>query len=164
MDSARQGSQDAFCELYGLYKDRLYRYALYRLGSPEDAEDAVSDCILSAWKQIGQVREAAAFPSWIYRILSGCCGKKIREEISLRMLRSETEANWQEPSVQPSRSLELEEALNHLDPESRNIVLLAVVAGLSSAEIAEITGLSAGGVRSRQSRSLAKMRKYLEGE
>ena len=62
------------------------------------------------------------------------------------------------------RLLELADALGQLDEESRNIVLLAVVAGLTSEEIAGITGLSAGGVRSRQSRSLAKMRKYLEGE
>ena len=53
-EQARSGSKEAFCELYGMYKDRLYRYALYRLGDPDDAEDAVSECVLAAWQGIRQ--------------------------------------------------------------------------------------------------------------
>ena len=41
-------SKDEFCKQYGMCKDKLYRYALYRLGNPDDAEDAVSDAVLSA--------------------------------------------------------------------------------------------------------------------
>ena len=50
------GSKEAFCSLYGKYKDRLYRYALYRLNDPTEAEDAVSECVLAAWQSIGSLR------------------------------------------------------------------------------------------------------------
>ena len=49
-EAAAAGSKEAFCELYGKYRDKLYRYALYRLGDPSDAEDAVSECVLAAWQ------------------------------------------------------------------------------------------------------------------
>ena len=43
VNEAISGSKEAFCTLYGQYKDKLYRYALYKLGDPDDAEDAVSE-------------------------------------------------------------------------------------------------------------------------
>ena len=46
VDLARAGSMQAFCEMYDRYKDQLYRYAFYRLGNREDAEDVVQDWLL----------------------------------------------------------------------------------------------------------------------
>ena len=57
----------------------------------------------------------------------------------------------------------LMEALGELTEEEQEIVLLSVVAGLKSREIGEITGKAAGTIRSSQSRSLAKMRAFMEG-
>lgn len=182
IQNAIAGSREAFCELYAQYKDRLYRYALYRLGDPDDAEDAVSECVLAAWKGIGGLRSSDAFASWIFRILSACCAKHIRAEISTRgnLERIYREAyggsgksgayaaagdgipdpasDGQQP---PSLAVELYEALSQLSDSEREIVLMSVIGGLSSSEIAPLTGLTAGAVRSKLSRSLAKMRKFL---
>ena len=177
---AKQGDQRAFYELYGLYKDRLYRYAFYRLRNQQDAEDAVSECVLSAWKQIGALREADAFAAWIFRILAASCAKiikkqiKDRETISLDDYRAEAAAQT-DSSANVDNSgpkdgtlsgadlmLALQEALAHLSEEERNIVLLSVVGGLKSAEIAESVGMTSGSVRSSLSRSLQKVRGYLE--
>ena len=57
--------------------------------------------------------------------------------------------------------IELAEALSQLSEDEREIVLLSSAAGLTSSEISVITGLSSGSVRSKLSRSMAKMRKYL---
>ncbi len=75
---AQQGDRRAFCDLYSLYKEPFYRYALYRLGHPEDAEDAVSECVLQLWHRLPTLREPAAFRTFAYRILSGCCSRLIR--------------------------------------------------------------------------------------
>ena len=56
----------------------------------------------------------------------------------------------------------LQDALDSISEEERNMVLLSVIGGLNSSEIAEITGLTAGSVRSSLSRSFKKMRGYLE--
>lgn len=185
IQAAKGGDQAAFCHLYGLYKDRLYRYAYYKLGNREDAEDAVSECVLSAWKQIGSLREHKAFPAWIFRILSGCCNAAVRKSIADRDVTVSAAARMSgccaphgpakadgaagtliAPAAdQPSAlRLILAEALEQLAEQEQEIVLMAAVGGLKSTEIAEITGLSPGGVRSKLSRSLARMRRYLESE
>ena len=64
---AKAGDAKAFTELYGLYKKKLYSYAFYRLGNAADAEDAVSDCVLSAFEQINKLKKAEAFSYWILR-------------------------------------------------------------------------------------------------
>ena len=162
INEAIAGSKEAFCSLYGTYKDRLYRYALYRLGDPTEAEDAVSECVLAAWKGIGSLRSSKAFGSWIFRILSNCCASRIREMIGTREnLERIYDAGTGSVSAPPSLSLELSEALSQLKEDERDIVLLSIIGGLSSKEIASLTGLAPGGVRSKLSRSLAKMREFL---
>ena len=58
-------SKEEFCKEYGMCKDKLYRYALYRLGDPNDAEDAVSDTVLAAWQGIDKLKSSEAFGSWM---------------------------------------------------------------------------------------------------
>ena len=159
---ARNGSKDAFCTLYGLFKDKLYRYALYRLGDPSKAEDAVSDCILTAWKDIGRLRSDDAFSTWLFRILHNICAGMIRKEMTAREnLERVYESAGTYPGRDPVTSIELSEALGRLAEDEREVVLLSVVSDLTSKEISEITGLTPGAVRSKLSRSLSKMRKFL---
>lgn len=162
---AKRGRTEAFCELYGKYKDRLYRYAYYKLQNHDDAEDAVADCVLSAYAQITQLKKPAAFDAWIFSILRACCNRQIRNQIRLRN-EQPLEAVPQTAAYDFSAEVEkteLQEALSRLLEDEREIVLLSVVAGLNSKEIAGITDYTAGAVRSKLSRSLAKLRKSLEG-
>lgn len=162
INEALAGSKEAFCSLYGDYKDRLYRYALYRLGDPTEAEDAVSECVLAAWQGIGRLRSEKAFGTWIFRILSNCCASRIREMIGIREnLERIHESGTGSASAPPSLSVELTEALSQLSEDERNIVLLSIIGGFSSTEIAALTDLAPGSVRSKLSRSLAKMREFL---
>ncbi len=159
---AQAGSKESFCKLYGMYKDNLYRYALYKLGDPSDAEDAVSECVLAAWKGIRALRSEHAFSSWIFRILSNICAGMISKAISAR--EGLEQAGRSVMSSQESTvvtSVELAEALSRLDEEEREVVLLSVVSGLTSSEISGITGLKPGAVRSKLSRSLNKMKTFL---
>lgn len=161
---AADGSKEAFCRLYGIYKDKLYRYAFYRLGSPEDAEDAVSDCVLAAWTELRDLKNPQAFGSWIFRILHGCCAKRIKEEIRSREKLENSIRNYRNYSSSfedPSLSVELSEALAQLSRQEQDVVLLSVIGGLNSNEISAVTGLTSGAARSKLSRSLAKMRIFL---
>jgi RNA polymerase sigma-70 factor (ECF subfamily) len=176
IQKAGMGDREAFCSLYELYRQRLYKYAYYRLGNPEDAEDAVSECVLSAWRQISGLKKPEAFQGWIYKILSANCGKMIREKIAGREREEKLQAacaeqagnpgstgEWSESSEQLNTvSVELKEALGHLAEDEQEVVLLTVVAGLTSREAGRICGMTPGGVRSKQSRALKKMREYLE--
>lgn len=81
---AKNGSVEAFCLLYGKYKNKLYSYAFYKLGNSPDAEDAVQNCMLSAFEQIDKLKKTEAFSSWIFRILYCSCSALIKEQIRQR--------------------------------------------------------------------------------
>ena len=156
-------SKEEYCKQYGMCKDKLYRYALYRLGNPEDAEDAVSDAVLSAWKQHGSLRSIEAFEAWLFSILRSACNAKIKMYIRDRDLQ-EKAADCFEAYSSPTASSELMEALAVLSDDDRDLVLMSVVGGFKSNELANVFGITDGTVRSRLSRSLAKMREFLSSE
>ena len=160
--NAINGDKEAFCALYDEYKQKLYRYALYKLKNPQDAEDAVSDAVVSSYRQIGTLKNPGAFDAWIFRILNCACTKYIDQQAKSRQ--TQTIDQWAVENKMYTdfnpQTQELMEALDSLDSQEQSIVLLSVIAGLNSKEIAGLTGLTPGGVRSKLSRSLNKMKNY----
>ena len=160
---AKSGDKDAFCALYGLYKDRLYRYAFYRLQNEEDAKDAVSGCVLSAFVQIGALKKPEAFSGWIFRILYCECAKITKAQIQQRKNEDISEmVNLISSDINSTvEKTELQQALSILKENEREIVLLSVVGGFNSKEIGKIMDMTSGAVRSNLSRSLKKMKDFL---
>ncbi len=162
---AKTGDKNAFAQLYGLYKDRLYRYAFYRLQSESDAEDAVQDCVVSAYIQIGSLKKPEAFSAWIFRILYYACGAQIKRQQMMRKNSNiDDMANqlFDDSAEQTALKTELQNALGSLKDDEKEIVLLSVVAGFNSREIGKIVDMTSGAVRSKLSRSLNKMKDFLE--
>ena len=158
---ARSGDRQAFAQLYLQHKDRLFRYAYFKLGNIQDAQDAVSDCVLEAYAGISLLKNEKAFSGWIFKILYRTCCAAL--ERNSRRRAAQAWDNTEEPCVQDTHlAPELEEALAILTPEERDIVLLSVVAGYKTREIADMLHLNHGTVRSRLSRALAKMKEFLE--
>ena len=158
--AARTGDKNAFAELYIKYKDSMYRYAYFKLENEQDALDAVSSCIVEAYTGIASVKNGEAFSSWLFKILyRRCCAVR-----KLRMQNRNT-LNIDEMEIPTDSgntvSVELREALATLSEEEKDIVLLSAVAGYSSKEISQIIKLKPATVRSKLSRSLAKMREFL---
>lgn len=160
---AKKGNVDAFCILYDTYKRKLFNYAYYRLGNSEDAEDVVQDCMLTAFEQINNLKKPESFSSWLYTILYHGCMSAIKEQMKQRN-NSNIDDYQNTLSYDNTADIEREElkqALSILGEDERNIVLLSVVVGLNSKEIAKITGFTSGNVRQKLSRSLSKMKRYL---
>lgn len=161
VNKARAGDRAAFAQLYADYKDALYRYAYFKLGSDADAQDAVSSCVTEAYRGVGTLKSKKAFGSWLFRILYRECCAILR----LRMQqRGAEDIDGLQIAAEDNMALapELQEALAILSAEEREIVLLATVAQYNSREIAEMLGLKHATVRSKLSRALAKMRSFLE--
>ncbi len=157
---AKSGDKEAFAELYTLYKDKLYRYAYFKLRSDSDAEDAVSECICEAFKYIHTLKNPEAFRAWIFQILYRCCIRVIKEQAAQR---EREELDDKTASfTEDFGKVELFDALSVLSEEEKDIVLLSAVAGYNSKEISKILGLKPTTARSKLSRSLAKMREILE--
>lgn len=158
---AQSGDKQAFAQLYIQHKDALFRYAYFKLGSVQDAQDAVSDCVVEAYTGIALLKNEKAFSKWLFTILyRQCCA--VLERRSSRAAEVCLTEGQESAAEDAHLAPELEEALALLSPEDRDIVLLAVVAGYKTREIAAIKQLKHGTVRSRLSRALAKMRQFLE--
>lgn len=151
---AQQGSAEAFSRLYGtVYKD-MYHIALYSLRSAHDAADAVSDAVLDAFCTIKKLRKPEKFRSWIMSILSA----KIKRMQSESFHVSEKISDELRTESFDFDSVELKDALNRLDGESRLMLSMAVLGGYSGEEIALLCKIKPGTVRSKLSRIKEKLR------
>lgn len=155
---ARTGDAHAFAKLYEtVYKD-LYRFALYTLHHAQDAEDAVSETVIDAFAQIRNLREAESFKSWIFRILTAKCSRRIRQYTRRE---EELDESLGSPAPELWEQTDVRRAFAALSDEDRMIVSMSVFAGYSSQEIGTILNMNPNTVRSRQSRALKKMEAQL---
>lgn len=165
---AKNGSAEAFGELYELYYKEMYCYACYITGSEMLAQDAVSDAVLSAFKQIKSLKKPEAFKGWIFRILCASCKRYYTENQKKGDLvyLDDENGGYTEPASYESveLSVELKRALETLSREEREIVLLSVLGNYKSHEIAEMLDYPSSTVRSKLKRSLEKLRGVLGGE
>ena len=88
--AAQAGSADAFAELVRLYRDRLLRFLLTRCASYADAEDALQDTLINAYRYIGSYDPRWRFSTWLYRIAIRNAGKlRTPDVVELGDLRDE---------------------------------------------------------------------------
>lgn len=152
---AKKGDTSAFSRLYEtVYKD-LYHIALYSLKNSHDASDVVSDTVLDAFCSIDKLREPEKFRNWIMKILSVKIKRKQKEYFNMT---EEIGDDFPDISDFDYDSVELKEALNKLDSQSRMMLSMSVLGGYTSDEISEMCEIKSGTVRSRLSRIKEKLR------
>lgn len=159
---AQNGDVEAFGELYEIYSKDMFRFAWYYTGTEAVAEDCVSEAALAAFQKITELRKTEAFKSWLFKILFNCCKKSQKAKII--MLNNEEAADENEPSYDNAKAIDsivLKKAMERLDEQEREIIILYYSCGYTSKEIGNITGLNQSTVRSKISRSTAKMRTFL---
>ena len=146
----------------------MYKMAFYTLGSRTDADDIVSETVLDAYTSIHKLRDNAAFKSWIFRILSNKCKRKIKFYQSKRIYEN---SEFPEDAVSDTSSCAMDNilekhdilnAFNTLEPEERLIVSMIIYSGYTSKETAYILNKNHNTVRSKYRRSLDKLRQQLE--
>lgn len=158
---AKRGDVKSFSKLYAqIYKD-LYRFALYMTKHPQDAEDAVSETVISAFENIKNLKQEQSFKTWMFTILSNRCRKMMKQgqKESAKLLEADADEAVTEPDY--AQWHDVRRAFGMLNEEERMIVSFSVFGGYKSEEIAQILDKNAATVRSRKSRALEKMRSAL---
>ena len=151
---AREGDAPAFEELARRHQAVLYRLAVRVLGNPADAEDALQEALLDAWRRIGRFRGEAGFGTWMYRVVTNRCLTLLRTRRPVPV--EGIDAAVPPAPDDPARSAQvdagmsaLRRALAALPDDQRVCWVLRESEGLGYAEIAEITGASETAVRGR---------------
>jgi RNA polymerase sigma-70 factor, ECF subfamily len=171
---AKTGDGRAFEDLARHEERALYRHAARIVGPGPDAEDVVQDALLSAWKSIRSF-EGTSFRAWLFRIVTNRAldrvrARRRRPELPLDPPEDE-DVVWAEPAapgpdlatIAASREavLVVEEALRGVPEEQRAALLLRDVEGFAYDEIAIMTSVEIGTVKSRIHRARVAVRNAL---
>jgi RNA polymerase sigma-70 factor (ECF subfamily) len=133
---------------------RSFRTACLILGNRADAEEAVQEAFLRAWRFRASLATGAAVKPWLYRVVVNTCNSKLRDEIPHRDRRSDGDQLACVPSIgdlpgRVARSQDVIHALADLPLHLRVVVVLRYYSDLSEREIATAIGRRQGTVKSR---------------
>ena len=154
--AAAAGDQDAFARLYDDYVRVVHAILLARVRRC-DVDDLVQDVFLTAFTRLGALRDPAAFGGWLAAIARN------RAVDHLRQSRDEVELPAQLPGGTPveADALAALHAMRQLPEAYRETLFMRLVEGMSGAEIAERTGMTAASVRVNLCRGLQQLRRLL---
>ena len=138
LKAAQNGDAEAFGRLYAEIATELYRFALWYLKSPENAEDAVQEACLNAFKNLKSLKKAQAFKAWFFRILANCCKDLISAGNRLVLVGEEDPALANAPYYADFSDGWVEKYLDKLGDTDREIVLLSVLGEYKSGEIGDL--------------------------
>lgn len=166
----KEGDRSAFAEIVHRYQDRVFTLCLRWMGDGEVAREVAQDVFLALYRSLGGFRGDAQLSTWVYRVVINHCKNR-------RLYRRRRQLDQHEPlegeprDDGPERQLAdegpgtdaplhaseanllLQEALQLLDPEQRQIIVLREVQDLSYEEIADLLDLPRGTVKSRLHRA-----------
>ena len=166
-------SEQAFSQIVEEYSDFAYNVAYRMLRNVEDAEDAVQEAFISAYRSFGRFKGESKVSTWLYRIVVNACLMKIRKEKSRAKYLVETGYNdeivtdWGNDPEQEAISGELREVvetgLESLSSDLRAAIVLRDVQGVSTEEGAEALGLTVSAFKSRVHRGRLLLRQHISG-
>lgn len=163
------GDVDAFRFLVARYRDRMWRYARYMLGSREEADEAVQDAFVRAYRALEHCQDPARIEPWLFRILTNRCrtraSRRLRYERTFVPPAGDTEWAVREVAHPEDRLAWREEigrALLTLDERSREAFLLKYLDDQSYEEIAARTGDGISALKMRVRRACARLKEILE--
>ena len=164
--AARSGDATAFAALVHAETPAAYRLALSIVRSPAEAEDAVQEAFLRAWRDIGSLREADRWPAWFRRLIVRSALDQTRRRPRVREVDLDLAFNVPrlEPSVHPADRLELIAAFDRLAPDDRAILALRFYQDLEIPDAAAALGIPLGTAKSRLHRAIGRLREQMRLE
>ncbi len=163
--AAQKGDTEAFASLVRLHQRRAYAVARSIVLTHEDAEDAVQEGFLHAFRALDRFLPDQAFGAWLHRIVANAAlditrRKKVRDADAL----SDTIASpFRDPGESDELRRRLESALATLGERQRSVIVLHDVEGFKHSEIGRMLGIPEGTARSDLHHARARLRETLSG-
>lgn len=160
-----EGDVEAFGILVDRYYDRYARYALHIIGNREDAEEALQDAFVRAYRALEQYEERERFAAWLYRIVVNQCRTALvrtkRETDPLVELEPALMATDEAEANGAPGSENLDALLARLPLEQREALVLKYLEDLTFEEMAAVTGAGVSALKMRVRRALDRLRAIL---
>ena len=151
---AAEGLQEPFEELVRRHQGRVYALALRICRNPDDAEDALQETFVAAYRALPRFDRRARFSTWLYRIATNKCYDVIaRRRPTADAAALPEPADPHDPFAHSTRREQLTRALDALPEQFREAALLCDVCGLTPAEAGEVLGVPEGTMKSRSFRA-----------
>ena len=177
---AASGDEGAMERLLIRAQEVAYRVSLLVCGHRQDAEDVMQDALLKTYQYVSRIEDPSAFRTWLYRTVRNACLMKRRRRVDEPARYTSIEEGGATKDGEP-RPVEIEDrsraadqqlidawigdrlrrALSVLPRTYRAIVVLREIEGLSTREVAAITGISEANVKTRLHRARALLRQQL---
>ena len=157
-------------DLYDTHVDAVYRYILYRVREPSDAEDLTSDVFTRAFANIHRYRwQGKSFLAWLYTIARNAVTDRRRRQRPTVDLENafglaEDGPTAHEHAVRGEEVDALRGAVKHLTTEQQEVLVLRFVENMSSRQVANMLGKNEGAIRALQFRALGRLRKLMTTE
>ncbi len=173
IERARSGDLDAFNDLVELYQDQLFALVARMVPDRDQASDAVQEAFFSAYRNLAGFR-GGNVKSWLNRICVNAAmdAQRARKRRPVQPYPEFEDESWQPPAGEDAdperqvltteRSGALAAALASITGDQRAAIVLFDIHGYDYAEIAEMTGVSLGTVKSRIHRGRLSLRGLLE--
>jgi RNA polymerase sigma-70 factor (ECF subfamily) len=172
----------AFNQLVEAYEHRVFRLVHRMLGRQDEAEDMAQEVFVQVFKAIGQFRGDSKLSTWLYRIAVNLCKNRLKylsrrhsdaqdefETVAERAPLSSSKGVTYGGVARPDQVVEgyqveriVQRCMAEIEPEFREVLVLRDVEDLSYEEIAEITGLADGTVKSRIHRARGLLKHKVE--
>ncbi|MCC7009777.1 MAG: sigma-70 family RNA polymerase sigma factor [Acidobacteria bacterium] len=175
---AAAGNRTAMERLLMRAQEVAYRFSVLVCGHPEDAEDVMQEALLRTFQYVRRIDDPSAFRTWLYSTVRNACLMKRRRRAgepaalvpldagargeAAPMDVADRTAPIDEQMVRAAVDARLRTALETLPPAYRIIVVLREMEGLSTREVATITGYSEANVKQRLHRARLMLRQHLE--
>jgi RNA polymerase sigma-70 factor (ECF subfamily) len=181
IDRAKRGDKPAFGQLIRMHQRRIYACAIHMLGDRGEAEDAVQETFLRAWRAIDRFDGRAELSTWLYRICINVSLNTLRRRKRVEAA-DLADPRVPEPSADPTQGQtdprhaaqalqlyrRLAKALDGLSPSLRATVVLVLLDGMPQKEASEVLGCSEGTIAWRVHEARRRLREvlgdHLEGE
>ena len=176
VEQMKNGSRDAFKELYEEYYDRLYFFVLKNVGNKEAAEDITQDTFMRSMEKIGTLENPENYVTWLHTIAYHKCTDMFRSKRHDAYFDTEEEFenamenhSLNEPIMVPEdyatdkdRARQLKEMIDSLKPDMKSVLILYYYNDMSLADVAKTMGLTENNVKQKLFRARKKLKDKID--
>lgn len=178
IEKAKNGDVESFELLINVYQKKAFNIAYRMLGNLEDANDVTQEALVKVYRSIHNFKGNSSFSTWLYSIVNNACIDFIRKNRKVNLLYIDKEYGETNYKIEigdeintPESLFEKNEikqmvhdAINQLNYEQRNIIILRDIQGFSYQKIGEMLHISLGTVKSRISRARSNLKEIIAND